>query len=380
MNRQLVRSLRRPEDWVKNFQTTAGATILKTTYGYTVEPEKSDALVEQVEKMMKEFSLAATPLAWTVDLIPILRYLPEWLPGASFKKISRAWKKSVEGTAYMPYQFVQRKMAASCHRQSYVSRLVEQCKKESKNGYLSPEDEHAITWTAANLYAAGADTTVVTMTAFTLAMILFPKVQRKAQEEIDRVVGTDRLPGFEDRERLPYINALVKEAIRWWSVTPLGFTHTVGEDMEYNGYFIPKGAYLLPAIWWFLHDPKVYADPETFEPERFLSPRNEPDPMAHAFGYGRRICPGRFFGEASLYINIAKSLAVFNINKAVGKDGKEVDVEAKTTPGVLSYLNKFQFRITPRSAKHVDLVKQLESKHLWDEGDSEMIENIRNQI
>ena len=83
-----------------------------------------------------------------------------------------------------------------------------------------------------------------------MAMALFPEAQRKAQEEIDRVVGTDRLPTFEDRENLPYVDALVKEALRWHPVVPMGVPHVTTEDDIYEGYFIPKGSILLPNIWY----------------------------------------------------------------------------------------------------------------------------------
>jgi cytochrome P450 len=100
---------------------------------------------------------------------------------------------------------------------------------------------------------------------------------------------------------------------------------------------IPKDAYLVPAVWWFLHDPSVYPDPETFAPERFLPPRNEPDPGSEAFGYGRRRCPGRFFADAGLYLNIAQTLAVFNVGKALDENGKEIEVDVKPGPGFLAY-------------------------------------------
>ena len=80
-------------------------------------------------------------------------------------------------------------------------------------------------------------------------MVLYPDVQRKAQEEINRVVGTDRLPSFSDRENLPYIDAMVKEALRWHSVTPMGVVHSSSEDDMYEGYFIPKGSQILPNQW-----------------------------------------------------------------------------------------------------------------------------------
>ena len=87
------------------------------------------------------------------------------------------------------------------------------------------------------------------MACFFLAMTLFPEVQRKAQEEIDRVIGTDRLPTFEDREDLPYVDAVVKEVLRWHPVAPMGVPHVSTEDDIYEGHFIPAGAIIMPNIW-----------------------------------------------------------------------------------------------------------------------------------
>lgn len=84
-------------------------------------------------------------------------------------------------------------------------------------------------------------------------MVLNPNVQKRAQEEIDRVVGTSRLPDMSDRENLPYINAVVNEVLRWHPVTPLGVTHAASEDDTYNGYFIPKGSILVSNIWCVSH-------------------------------------------------------------------------------------------------------------------------------
>lgn len=87
------------------------------------------------------------------------------------------------------------------------------------------------------------------MEGFFLAMILFPDVQRKAQAEIDGLFGLPRLPTAADREKLPYVSALVKEAIRWHSVAPLGIPHRTDEDDIINGFTIPKNAMIFPNIW-----------------------------------------------------------------------------------------------------------------------------------
>jgi cytochrome P450 len=80
-------------------------------------------------------------------------------------------------------------------------------------------------------------------------MTLFPEVQRKAQQEIDRVIGSGRLPSFEDRVNLPYVDAIVKEILRWHPVAPMGLPHMTTEDDTCEGYLIPKGAYLMANIW-----------------------------------------------------------------------------------------------------------------------------------
>lgn len=71
------------------------------------------------------------------------------------------------------------------------------------------------------MYNAGSHTTVSTLLNFILAMVLYPEVARKAREEIDRVVGTDRLPAMSDRPNLPYLECILLETFRWYPVAPL---------------------------------------------------------------------------------------------------------------------------------------------------------------
>ena len=77
-------------------------------------------------------------------------------------------------------------------------------------------------------------------------MTLHPHIQKRAQAELDAVVGSNRLPTLDDQHLLPYTAALAKECFRWRNVLPLGFPHIVCEDDEYKGYFIPKGSTILP--------------------------------------------------------------------------------------------------------------------------------------
>ena len=82
-----------------------------------------------------------------------------------------------------------------------------------------------------------------------MAMACYPDVQRQARLELDAVVGPGRLPTFVDRDSLPYIAAVMKEALRWQSVVPLGVPHRSLQDDEYNGYFIPAGSSVIANLW-----------------------------------------------------------------------------------------------------------------------------------
>ncbi|PFH61491.1 hypothetical protein XA68_17216 [Ophiocordyceps unilateralis] len=371
VRRFIRRVLNEPENLHQHIKLQTGSIILRMTYGYAIERNKSDPLVSLVEQMMANMSVANVPLTWAVDTVQCLNYLPESFPGMSFKQTARQWRKRVEAVAEVPYSFVRRQMDAKMHRPSFVSQLVDKLGHDSK---LSAEDEYAIKWSAATIYAAGSDSTVLAIRSAILALIMFPEVQRKAHEEIDRVIGSHRLPSFQDRATLPYIEGMVKEAIRWIPITPMGFAHATTKDINYNDYLIPSGTYLLPAMWWFLHDPQVYKDPGSFNPERYLEPYREPDPSTVAFGYGRRVCPGRFFADQSVFLFIAQTLAAFTVSKAVDEQGVEMEVKLEITPGVASHLTDFPYKIEPRSVEWADLVKGLSIEQDWEKSDAGSLE------
>ncbi|KAK4074870.1 uncharacterized protein Triagg1_5019 [Trichoderma aggressivum f. europaeum] len=374
--RLLRRTVDDPQNLIKHFRTESAAIILKTVYGYSIEQDAVDPLTKLIETMMVNLSQAVMPAARLVDMIPALKHLPDWFPGTAFKETARQYNKVNHDVVNIPYSFVKRQVANGTHRPSFVSGLIERCNSESKTGKLDYADEEAIKWAAGVLYGAGAEATVSVMTAFTLAMTLFPEVQQRAQEEIDELIGTSptRIPQFEDQERLPYTSAIVKEALRWFSIVPVTTPHAASDEVIYDGYRIPKGTILLPAVWWIHHDPQTYPDPFRFSPERFLKPRNEPDPV-EAFGYGRRICPGRYMADDTLFITIARLLANFNISKAVDEQGVVMEPKLEHVPGLVSHPASFPFSITVRSGEHEELIKSIGVNHYWEKSDADLLES-----
>ena len=343
--------------------------MLKMLYGYTPAPQGPDGLVRLINKVMAEFSQAVVVGAWMVDLIPWLRHLPDWFPGTGFKQTARQWKKDSDEVMNVPVDFVTQQMARKTAKPSYVERLLS----------ADPDDEDVthIKQSAAALYAGGADSTAAGLSFFILAMTAYPEVQVKAREEIDRVVGAGRLPGFQDRDKLPYVEAVVKETLRWKPLAPLGPPHMSDEEDEILGYRIPKGAIILPSIKWFSADPKVYPEPDEFRPERFLGPNEAPNPYAYVFGFGRRICPGRLLADSNLFLTIAQTLAVFDIKKAVDKaTGQVIEPVVGTTTGLVAHPLPFQCNIVPRSQKHAELISQVEADHPWEGGDAKFLRGL----
>lgn len=91
------------------------------------------------------------------------------------------------------------------------------------------------------------------MLTFLLAMTLHPEAQRRAQRELDEVVGSGRLPQYSDRDSLPYVSAIIKECLRWQPVGPLGVPHlATADDIYKDQYFIPKGSIVIGNSWYGL--------------------------------------------------------------------------------------------------------------------------------
>ena len=317
---------------------------------------------------MEQFSAATVPGKWAVDMLPFLEHLPAWLPGTGFKQTAQHWKQTMQQVGELPYRFAKNRGQFSENQtSSFVAKSIAQAQQENS---FTTEDEHAIKWSAASMYTGGADTSVSTTAAFFLAMSKFPAVQLAAQEELDRVIGTSRLPMASDRANLPYINAIVEEAQRWHPIAPMGLAHCTDADDTIYSFRIPKGALLLPAVWSFTRDPSVYHDPEVFKPERFLPPYNEPPATDVTFGFGRRICPGRILAEASLFLTFAQALAAFRIEKVVGGDGMVVEPEHTFQSGIISHPGPFKVRVVPRSDRLRELVEAVVRENPWVDSDA----------
>ncbi|KIJ18530.1 hypothetical protein PAXINDRAFT_70972, partial [Paxillus involutus ATCC 200175] len=342
-----------PSNYPTHLHILSISTIMAIVYDYKVTGT-NDPIVVHVERAIDIGVNELRPsVAAVIAAFPFLKHLPPWFPGASFKRSALISQKCTAEWVEAPFQYVKRSMAAGTAAPSMVSaallRIQNKAGTEEETVYL----EKAVKEACASAYAAASGTTFSTLFVFILAMVLYPEAQAQAQAEIDSVIGSGlpRLPDWEDRPSLPYVDALVKETLRWHPVAPLGIPHATMEDDVYEGYYIPKGCHTFAGPKLAMsRDPEKFPQPEKFLPERFLPPeKNIPiDELSFAFGFGRRICVGRHVADASLWISIVSMLAVFQFEPAPSWDGGPDGANVQWTEGVTTRPEHFPCVIKPR--------------------------------
>ncbi|KAG7444663.1 cytochrome P450 [Guyanagaster necrorhizus] len=343
----LKRVLAEPEIFVQHIETAVASIVLLIAYGYTIG--ENDPLLAKCKQITEDF-IRMTSHKFLVNKIPVLRHVPGWIPGANFQRLAKEWKQKVEELTDEPFHWVKEQMAKGTFKPSFVSTNLE-----------DNDDEYSIKCTAVAIYGAGFDTTVVTIKVFFKMMALFPDVQARVQTEIDSVTGSNRLPTLADRDQglLPYTLATLYEVFRWHLPLPTGFPHRTVEDDTYNGYFIPKGSIVAFNTLQMCHDPELYPNPDVFDPTRFLGVSPQLDPRELIFGFGRRACPGRFLAEASVFLTMARTLAVFNITNAVDMYGVPLKADPAQLTGAISDTPVFKCTIRPRSEKVASLIDEI---------------------
>ncbi|KAH7333845.1 cytochrome P450 [Rhizoctonia solani] len=341
-------------DEVKHqFYFTTGSATFKLAYGYQLKNNQDPFFLNAVEASEILFQ-ATAPGNLLVNVFPALSYVPDWFPGAEWKRTARKWREQKNHAVNAPYEWVKRQVAAGDFEPSVLSALLQDHQQDS--GLSDVDRENELKELAFVLFLAGMETTATGIVNFVAAMISNPEAQVKAQAEIDSVIGyATRLPVASDEGQLLYVRNLILEVLRWQPVGPTGGPpHACYQDDIYRGYNIQKGTVFLGNIWAMSRNEAVYKDPETFNPDRFLDPNIPPVP---GFGWGRRKCPGIHFAENSLFIIITSLLTVFSFTRKNDKEGKEIipTIEGARNHFVLT-LKPFEFELRPRSERHRQLI------------------------
>ncbi|KAF9878842.1 cytochrome p450 1a2 [Colletotrichum karsti] len=254
--------IKQPEAWEAALRRYSTAIVMKIGFGVDVKSD-NDPYIQMAADASYALGHGGAPAGTLVDFFPFVKHLPDWLIRDRSLRFARDWKWAIRKLHDAPYA------AVTAHKtpdNSLIKILLDQRNEQLKSGF-SDLSEDDIKGAAGAVYAAGQDTTWSTLVVFVLAMVLHPDIQEKAQTMIEEVVGKERLPRFGDRPRLPYIDCIVQETLRWCPVSPIGVPHRSLEDDVYQGMFIPKGSLVYANARAMTHDETIYSNPEIFNPE-----------------------------------------------------------------------------------------------------------------
>nr|BAF98473.1 cytochrome P450 [Coptis japonica var. dissecta] len=207
-----------------------------------------------------------------------------------------------------------------------------------------------------DMITAGMDTTAISVEWAMAELIKNPRVQEKAQEELDRVIGLERILAETDFSSLPYLQSVAKEALRLHPPTPLMLPHKASASVKVGGYDIPKGSNVHVNVWAVARDPAVWKEPLEFRPERFLE--EDVDMKGHdfrllPFGAGRRVCPGAQLGINLVTSMLGHLLHHFRWTPSEGIKAEEIDMSEN--PGLVTYMRTpLQAVATPRLPSHLN--------------------------
>ncbi|KAJ3001348.1 hypothetical protein NUW54_g6487 [Trametes sanguinea] len=328
-------------------------SILAWTLGY--EADRSDnPLLTLSERVSSNARYIMSPsVKFWFELFPIFEFLPLWATGKGASKLLYGFKDDLTALLAQSYDYVG-KCLENGGPPSFLSSRLRGCK--------SSEETDVALFAAVSLAGGAFDTTCM------LAMILNPECQRKAQEEIDRVVGRRRLPTADDRPALVYLEALFTEVLRWMPPIPLGESASsryIGQDEWYEGMLLPRNATVIANIWAMTHDKSRFIEPDTFDPERYLrsspgtvgevTPQELRDIRRIVFGFGRRICPGQFMVDAFIWITITHILATMNISAVDEQNPPKPEI----MEGSIIQFAPFPCKVTERFPGARDLVASL---------------------
>lgn len=269
---------------------------------YKFDDQEIHQVLKQEDDLTESFGIGTLE-----DAIPGLRYIYK----------TKAFKQIEDLTFDICESFIRRKLTQAKEtfnrdniRHLTDNMLLARLEAEEEEGKAAVEalTEDHLLQTITDIFFAGTDTSRYTLAYAILHMVAFQDIQEKVQQEIDRVVGKDRLPGMADRSDLGYTEAVLYESMRLSSVIPTGIAHATACDTDIGGYRIPKGTTVIINHWALHHDPEAWNEVDRFIPERFLDENGKLGPKPKnwlPFSAGKRVCLGEFVAKPELHLIFA---------------------------------------------------------------------------
>ncbi|KXN84134.1 Fumitremorgin C synthase [Leucoagaricus sp. SymC.cos] len=325
------------EQYALRVRRFAISIVSSVAYGRRVR-NMNDKIVKENQEIDRYLSKALDPSHSWVDTWPLLLHLPKCLQW--FRREPEKMRERDTRVYLGLLNDVRERIKDGMAMPSVASRALER----PANWGL---DDVEVAYALSAPWQAGVSTTVSIYEIFIMAMLHYPDIMRKAQEELDSVVGSHRLPDFEDIPLLPYTHAVMKETLRWRPILPLGVAHSNICDDVYNGMFIPKGSRIHANVYAMAQDPEMFPDADSFRPERFLDGKTPT--FTAGFGFGRRMCPGIHIAMNSFLVIFARTLWAFDVCPSLNEFEKPILPDPDIMDGHVSIQpRKFAYHLVPR--------------------------------
>ena len=281
-------------------------SIMKSTcsiMGYICYGTFYDAESEEVKTILSTASEFGTSVAFGV----ICDYIPqaEFLLKGKLRKFKLLMERIAKYSDKLSSAHIENYDGENMRDISDMYRKIGEDLSESEKKVLKINDRLLKDATASN-FGAGFGTISLTLCHSIMLMAHHPDIQVKVQDEIDRVIGRENLPDVDDINDLPYTMAVINEVYRYHSMSAFTFAHSTTCDTELDGYFIAKGTPVMFNLWSAHRDTTVFTDPDTFNPDRFMTPDGKLDKKAVenviAYGLGIRRCGGELVARMEVII------------------------------------------------------------------------------
>ncbi|KAG1772935.1 cytochrome P450 [Suillus placidus] len=324
-----------PQKFQHHVLTYAATTITKVAYGKNTPTYATDPKVVEVQQTIRMAAAILRPGAYLVDSIPWLKYLP-WY-GRDLKLAFGRLKKLHTGQLECVKEQMQSNEDIS---PSFTKHMLE---NSQSHGLTETE----MAFLAGAFFAAGSDTTSASICTVLMAAACFPEEQAKVQAELDAVIGRRRAPTFADQGSLPRLQAFISEALRWRPVSSGGMAHRTTKDVIWENYCIPAGTTVFGNHWSISRDRDVYPEPDAFKPQRWIDEQGglRDDLKFFIYGFGRRVCPGQYVANRSVFIAVLLVLWAYKLTLDPTKPLEDMGFMAGSMVNVPPCTFEFEKRI-----------------------------------
>ncbi|XP_060222475.1 cytochrome P450 2A8 isoform X1 [Meriones unguiculatus] len=318
---------------------TVSNVISSLVFGDRFEYDNEEFL-SLLGMMMRSFQFTATSAG---QLFEMFSSVMKHLPGPQHQAYKEI--QGLEDFVARKVEQNQRTLDPNFPRDFIDSFLIRM--REEKQNPKTQFHMRNLLMTTLNLFFAGTETVSTTMRFGFLLLMKNPDIAAKMHEEIDRVVGRNRPPKYDDRMEMPYTEAVIHEIQRFADILPFGLSRSTYKDIMFQDFLIPKGTDVWPVLSSVLKDPKFFSKPNDFNPQHFLDDKGQfkKSDAFMPFSIGKRYCFGEKLAKMELFIFFTAIMQNFSFKSPQAP--QDIDVSPQYV-GFATIPRKFTMSFLPR--------------------------------